>query len=114
MQPSKKIVDRAFENGTIDRVGRLFSAAQILNAESAIIVDEASDLLERAGLQIGMLKKRHSDLLKCADRYFREFSELITDNESKHAMFKDMDEFNGMFRKWAGLDAEWKAKEVNE
>ncbi len=104
MLPSKKIVDRAFENGTIDKVGRLLSAAHILNMEADMLVDEASDTLEKAGLRIGMLKKLHSDFIKRFDRYCSEFARMIPSKEMKQNMFNDLEDFDKKFRRWAAIE----------
>lgn len=104
MLPPKRVVDRAFEDGTIDKVNRLLSAVHILNMEADIIVDEAAETLQAAGLQLGTLKKRHSDFIKCADRYFREFAEMITEEKSKKDMFNDIEEFDNKFRRWAAIE----------
>ena len=53
---------------------------------------------------MGGLKKLHNDFVKAADRYFKEFSMMITTEEMKMAMFTDMDSFDKMFRKWAKID----------
>lgn len=106
MLPPKKVVDRAFENGTIDKVNRLLSAVHILHLEANTLIEEASDTLTEAGLQLGTLKKFHSDFVRCADRYFMEFATMITSNESKMDMFRDMDSFDEKFRKWAQIAEE--------
>ena len=103
MLPAKKIVDRAFEDGTIDKVSRLLSAAHILNMESDILVEEASDALDKAGLRIGMLKKLHSEFIKRFDIYCREFAEMIPNQEVKRSMFHDLEDFDKRFRKWSKL-----------
>jgi len=104
MLPKKEIVYRAFADGTIDKANQLLSAVHILNLEANALVEEASDTLAAAGLQLGELKKLHSDFVKCADRYFHEFAMMVTTEEKKMDMFTDMDSFDGLFRKWAKLN----------
>lgn len=104
MLPPKKTVDQAFADGTMDRVNRLLSAAHILSWEADVLVEDAADQLVAAGLQMGLLKKLHSDFIKAADRYFREFTHLVTSKEMSRALFIDTEEFDRKFRHWAGID----------
>lgn len=104
MKAKKEIIDRAVSNGTMDRVNRLISAAHLLNCEANSLIEETADLLKANGLLLGDLKKLHNDFVKCADRYFREFGTMVTDQGKKMDMFTDMDEFDAMFRKWAKIE----------
>ena len=104
MLPPKKAIEQAFADGTMDRVNRLLSAAHILNWEADVLVEDASDQLKEAGLQMGMLKKLHSDFIKAAERYFREYTHLVTSKEMSRALFTDTEEFDRKFRRWAGID----------
>lgn len=104
MLPKKGTVSRALADGTIDRVNHLLSAVHMLNIEANTLVEEAADVLTRAGLQLGSLKKYHSNFVRCADMYFHEFATMITSEDKKMDMFSDMDEFDALFRKWAKLN----------
>lgn len=104
MKAKKEIIDRAAANGSMDRVNRLLSAAHLLNCEANGLIEETADILRANGLLLGELKKYHNDFVKCADRYFREFAAMVTDERRKMDMFTDMDEFSAMFRKWAKLE----------
>lgn len=88
----------------MDRVNRLVSAAHLLNCEANGLIEETADILRDNGLLLGELKKLHSDFVKCADRYFREFAVMVADDRRKMDMFEDMDEFDRMFREWAKLE----------
>lgn len=104
MKPKKKLIDRAINNGSLERMNKLLSAAQILNCESNNLIEEASDLMAENGLMLGSIKKLHNDFVKSADRYFAEFSKLVTDEKCKSDMFGDLEEFDKSFRKWAKID----------
>ena len=52
---------------------------------------------------MGDLKKLHNDLDKVQDRYFNEFTQMITSKQSGKDLFSDLDEFDVNFRKWAKL-----------
>ncbi|MBO8433169.1 MAG: hypothetical protein IAB08_07755 [Bacteroidetes bacterium] len=104
MKARKETIRRAVENGSMDRVNRLVSAAHLLNCEANGLIEETADILRENGLLLGELKKYHSDFVKCADRYFREFAVMVADDRRKMDMFEDMDEFDRMFREWAKID----------
>ena len=104
MKAKKQLIDRAAANGSMDRVNRLLSAAHLLNCEANGLIEETADILRENGLLLGELKKYHNDFVKCADRYFGAFAEMVTDEDKKTDMFTDMDEFDTMFRKWAKLE----------
>lgn len=103
MKAKKTLIQRAVRNGAIDKVNKLLSAAHLLNCEANSLVEEANDILHENGLLVGELKKYHTDFVKCADRYFSEFSGLVTEDNKKMEMFTDMEEFDAMFRKWAKI-----------
>ena len=50
--------------------------------------------------------------VKVADKYFKEFSTLITTDTAKMDMFSDLDGFDKAFREWAKVPSEWKPGEV--
>ena len=103
MTPKKSIIERAKEDGTLAKVNQLLSAAHILRCEAANLTGETADLLESKGLLMGELKKLHNDLDKVQDRYFYEFTQMITTEQSGKDLFADCDEFDKGFRKWAKL-----------
>ena len=52
---------------------------------------------------MGELKKLHNDLDKVQDRYFYEFTQMITTEQRGKDLFSDLDEFDKGFRKWAKI-----------
>ena len=114
MKPKQQLIDQATANGSMDRMNQLLSAAHILHCEANNLVEEASDLMSSQGLMLGMLKKRHNDLTKSADVYFKEFAGMVVSDKSKMDMFSDLDDFDQSFRKWAKVPSDWKPKEVTE
>ena len=112
MKPKKNLIGIAQADGSMDRLNQLLSAAHILLCESNNLVEEASDLMQERGLMLGMLKKRHNDLVKYSDACFKEFSSMITEDNSKMEMFSDMDDFDQYFRKWAKVPSDWKPNDV--
>lgn len=112
MKPKKNLIDSAIEDGSIERLNQLLSAAQILNCEANNLVEEASDILEVKKLLLGNLKKLHNDFVKCADKYFKEFATLVETEKSKMDMFSDLQDFDKSFREWAKVPSGWKPKEV--
>lgn len=112
MKPKKNLIEAAVADGSMERMNMLLSAAHLLNCEGNNLVEEASEVMQAKGLLLGDLKKLHSDFVKCADRYFKEFATLITSDKCKMDMFDDLEGFDNAFRKWAKVPADWKAKEA--
>lgn len=108
MLPKKKLVDAAIADGSMDRMNMLLSAAHLLNCEANNLVEEASDIMAEKNLLLGDLKKLHSDFVRCADRYFREFATLVTTETAKMDMFSDLESFDKSFRNWAKVPTDWK------
>lgn len=111
MRPKQTTIDAAKANGSIDKMTRLVSAVQILNCEANTLIEEANDLMLENNLSIGLIKKLHSDFLRSADRYFKEFESLVHTEESKMNMFSDLDNFDKLFREWMKSPSDWKSKE---
>lgn len=114
MKPKKHLIERAQANGSIDRLNQLLSASHILLCEANGLLDEAADLMARNELMLGELKQLHNQFTKSADRYFREFADMVTTDKQKMDMFSDMDGFDEWFRKWAKLPKEWKPKQIEQ
>lgn len=112
MKPKKTLIEKSIADGSMDRLNQLLSASHILLCEANTLIEEASDLMSDKGLMLGVLKKRHNDLVKCADSYFKEFASMVTEDKTKMDMFGDMDEFDQSFRAWAKVPLGWKPKEV--
>lgn len=104
MKPPKEIIERARRNGSIDRASLLLSAAYLLNTEASNIVEEASDLLKENGMLLGELRRLHNAFTRSADMYFRCFADMIRESGQGDAYFKDLEEFDRFFRKWAKLE----------
>lgn len=113
MKPKRTLIEKSIDDGSMDRLNQLLSASHILLCESNNLVEEASDLMSERGMMLGLLKKRHNDLVKCADAYFKEFGAMITEDKSKMDMFGDLDDFDQSFRAWAKCPSDWRPKEVD-
>lgn len=109
MKPKKTIIERAINNGSLDRVNRLLSSTHVMVCVANGYAEEAQDLLKSNGLALGELKKAFNAYQKAADVYFKEFASMVT-NE-KMTMFSDMEEVDNIFRAWAKLEKNWKPKE---
>lgn len=114
MKPKKSLVDAAVKDGSMDRLNMLLSAAHLLNCEANSLIEEAADVMRAKGLLLGDLKKLHNDFLKCADRYLKEFSTLVVNDQSKMDMFEDLQSFDTAFRTWAKVPAEWEPNVLTE
>lgn len=112
MRPKKRLIETAIADGSMERLNQLLSAAHLLNCEANNLVEEASEVMQAKGLLLGNLKKLHTDFVKCADCYFKEFASMINSDKSKMDLFDDLEGFDKAFREWAKVPSGWKPKEV--
>lgn len=108
MRPKKTLIEAAEKDGSMARLNQLLSASQILLCEANNLVEEASDLMKERGLMLGAIKQLHARFVRSADDYFKEFSSMVIEEQSKMDMFNDMDSFDTYFRKWAKIPKGWK------
>lgn len=114
MKPKKNLIEAAEADGSIARMNQLLSAVQILLCEAKNFSDEASEIMAEKGLLIGEIKKCYKDFERCADRYFKEFSTLVVNDQCKMDMFEDLQSFDTAFRTWAKVPVEWEPKVLTE
>lgn len=114
MKPKEYLIKRAIEDGSIERLNILLSAAHILNCAANQYAEEAADLMAEKGLLLGRLKQLHNNFIRSADMYFREFAGMVFNEQTKMAMFNDMDGFDKVFREWSKIEREWKPKNLEE
>ena len=110
MKPKEHLIKKAIDNGSIERLNILLSAAHLLNCTANQYAEEAAELMLENGLLLGRLKQLHNNFIKSADMYFREFAGMVFDENSKMAMFSDIDSFGEAFRQWAKIEKEWEPK----
>lgn len=104
MIAKKDLVDKATADGAIDRMNQLLSASYILNCEANSLVEEAADLMDKYGLLLGDIKMRHNSFVRSADMYFSTFASMVKNEKNKMDMFKDLEDFDKSFRKWAKIE----------
>ena len=104
MIAKKDLIDKATAGGAMDKMNQLISAAHILNCEANSLVEEASDLMDKYGLLLGDLKMRHNSFVRSADVYFSTFASMVKNEKNKMDMFKDLEDFDKEFRKWAKIE----------
>ena len=110
MKPKEILIKNAIENGSIERLNILLSAAHILNCAANQYAEEAADLMAENGLLLGRLKQLHNNFIKSADMYFREFGGMVFNDQTKMAMFTDMESFDKVFREWSKIEKDWEPK----
>ena len=110
MKPKEILIKNAIENGSIERLNILLSAAHILNCAANQYAEEAADLMAENGLLLGRLKQLHNNFIKSADMYFREFAGMVFNDQTKMAMFSDMESFDKVFREWSKIEKDWEPK----
>lgn len=110
MKPKEILIKNAIENGSVERLNILLSAAHILNCAANQYAEEAADLMAENGLLLGRLKQLHNNFIKSADMYFREFAGMVFNDQTKMAMFSDMESFDKVFREWSKIEKDWEPK----
>ena len=110
MKPKEILIKNAIENGSVERLNILLSAAHILNCAANQYAEEAADLMAENGLLLGRLKQLHNNFIRSADMYFREFAGMVFNDQTKMAMFSDMESFDKVFREWSKIEKEWEPK----
>lgn len=110
MKPKEILIKNAIENGSVERLNILLSAAHILNCAANQYAEEAADLMAENGLLLGRLKQLHNNFIKSADMYFREFAGMVFNDQTKMTMFSDMDSFDKVFREWSKIEKDWEPK----
>lgn len=103
----KSVIERAKENGVIERMNVLLSAAYLLNSEASLVMARCETLLQRNGLLLGRLKMLTNRLNGAFDMYCREFADMIKTDESKQGYISDITEFDDLFFMWNALPKEW-------
>lgn len=103
----KSVIERAKENGVIERMNILLSAAYLLNSEASLVLARCETMLERNGLLLGRLKMLTNRLNGAFDQYCKEFSSMILTDESKQGFITDIDEFDDLFFMWNAIPREW-------
>lgn len=103
----KSTIERAKENGVIERMNVLLSAAYLLNSEASLVLARCETMLERNGLLLGRLKMLTNRLNGAFDQYCKEFSSMILTDESKQGFITDIDEFDELFFAWNAIPREW-------
>lgn len=114
MRPKEILIKKAIENGSVERLNILLSAAHILNCAANQYAEEAADLMEENGLLLGRLKQLHNNFIKSADLYFREFADMVFNDRTKMAMFQDMESFDKVFREWSKIEKDWEPKNIED
>ena len=114
MKVKQIFIKNAIENGSVERMNILLSAAHILNCLANQYAEEASDLMFENGLLLGRLKMLHNNFVKSADMYFREFAGMIFNESTKMNMFADMESLDEAFRVWSKIPKEWEPKQTEK
>lgn len=113
MKPKEFLIKNAIENGSVERLNILLSAAHILSCLANQYAEEAADLMLENGLLLGRLKMLHNNFVRSADMYFREFAGMIFNESTKMNMFSDMESLDEVFREWSKIPKEWEPKQVD-
>lgn len=101
------MIERAKENGVIERMNILLSAAYLLYSETSLVMARCETMLERNGLLLGRLKWLTNHLNGAFDLYCREFASMIKTDASKQGYVQDITEFDELFFTRNALPKDW-------
>lgn len=107
MQIKKHLIDRATQDGAMERLDTLLSGAYLLVSGASMLTAMAEMLLEKYGMNIGRIKYLMNQVNLHMDRYSTEFSQLVGKHQ-KEAYFQDVDSLMNLFFTWSQMPKDWK------
>ena len=93
MLPKKQLLEKAIADGAMKEVNELLSAAYLLSTISFSLHDDASEILQKYGLNLGTIKKFSNDLTKAFDRYINDFGQMVRMAGQQSVFAQDYDEY---------------------
>lgn len=100
----EEILQAAIDSGMFNEASRRLSLAQILISQANNIIQEVQDIFTEHKIKSDPIMDAAKDYMKAADKYFKEFSHLVDDNDRKMAMFKDLDRFHEIIMEFGGFE----------
>lgn len=112
MEEGREIIEKAKASGMFERASQIISAVQILLCEANNMIGEVEDMFAEHSVVLDDIVTAQRQYYKAADKYFAEFGKIVDDNKLGNVMFKDIEDFDNVFRIWAGLKQMGKPKSL--
>lgn len=104
MKPKKEIVDKAYNDGAIDKAALMLALSYVTLSAANNFMDEANDYIDPYGLNIGELKMAHNNFMKSADRYFKACWDMFGKDCSAIDYFSDLESLEKAIKEWSGVE----------
>lgn len=95
----KDVINRAIENGNMNKIAVILSASNILMEIATSWVEEASDLAEDSGFMLGDVKYNHNKFVKAYTAYQLTWKDLINSDKNRKERMDDYLTFFPYFAK---------------
>lgn len=99
----EELIEEARKSGMFDRCSRILSAVHLLMCQANNMLSEVEDLFAEHKILLDDIVVAQKRYYSCADSYFAEFAKIVNSEGVGNLMFSDLNEFDNMFRIWAGL-----------
>lgn len=105
-----KAIDKAFANGSMERINKLLSASYLLHSVAKNLTDEASDIIRQNGMMMGRIEMLQNKSDDTFSHYAREFCSMITDKNTVLNWAEDVDKIEKIIREYAKCSEPFKVK----
>lgn len=112
IEEGREILEKAKASGMFERASQMISAVQILLCQANNMIGEVEDMFAEHRVVLDDIVSAQRQYYKAADKYFAEFGKIVDENKLGSVMFQDLDDFDNVFRVWAGLKQMGKPKSL--
>lgn len=112
IEEGREILEKAKASGMFERASQMISAVQILLCQANNMIGEVEDMFAEHRVVLDDIVTAQRQYYKAADKYFAEFGKIVDENKLGSVMFQDLDDFDNVFRVWAGLKQMGKPKSL--
>lgn len=112
IEEGHEILEKAKASGMFEKASQIISAVQILLCQANNMIGEVEDMFAEYRVVLDSVVVAQKQYYKAADKYFAEFGKIVDHNNKGNDMFADIQDFDNMFRVWAGLKEMGKPKSL--
>lgn len=112
IEEGREILEKAKASGMFEKASQMISAVQILLCQANNMIGEVEDMFAEHRVVLDDIVTAQRQYYKAADKYFAEFGKIVDENKLGSVMFQDLDDFDNVFRVWAGLKQMGKPKSL--
>lgn len=112
IEEGREILEKAKASGMFEKASHMISAVHILLCQANNMIGEVEDMFAEHRVVLDDIVTAQRQYYKSADRYFAELGKIVDENKLGSVMFQDLDDFDNVFRVWAGLKQMGKPKSL--